>query len=332
MAFLKKTLFTLLRFVVTGGVIAWIIHRYGWTKIWDTVSMARPGWLLSAVLLFIASMVLGAWQWRTILKNRGVTLPLGGTIRLYFIGIFFNNFILGMVAGDAYRVSTLHMDRKAGSRGVAATFLDRLAGLLSLSVFAIVGGLVILRNNIELDKQFTAALLVLGLFVVLFLGVLALLVSRRLQTLARGILLRLPAFPGKEGLANLLDVTFLDRRSSTDGLMILQVVLMSTVVQSMRITVHVLCAFALGMPVAGAIHYFFVIVPIIALLMIIPLPFGVREAVGGTLFGLAGFDTGRAVIMEFLATLVGIGGSLVGAYFFLRRRKQVTAEEASPSA
>jgi hypothetical protein len=87
----------------------------------------------------------------------------------------------------------------------------------------------------------------------------------------------------------------------------------------MRIGVHILCAVALGIFAAGQVWYFFVIIPVIALLMIIPLPFGVRETVGGTLFGVAGFVYHEALVMEFLATLAGIFSSFPGAGAFLSK-------------
>jgi hypothetical protein len=101
--------------------------------------------------------------------------------------------------------------------------------------------------------------------------------------------------------------------------MFLSVAAVSILVQSMRIGVHILCAAALGIFYVNQTWYFFVIIPIIALLMIIPLPLGVKETVAGTLFGAAGFVYTDALVMEFLATLAGIVSSLPGAGAFIGR-------------
>ena len=68
-------------------------------------------------------------------------------------------------------------------------------------------------------------------------------------------------------------------------------------------------------------HYFFVIIPIISLLMLVPTPFGVRETIGGVIFGFAGFSVEESVIMLFLATIVCVTGSLVGGVMFLFDKK-----------
>ena len=92
---------------------------------------------------------------------------------------------------------------------------------------------------------------------------------------------------------------------------------LSAVIQLLRIGVHLLCAHALGLLSPGNFHYFFIFVPLIAMLMTLPLPFGVREAAGGTLFALAGFPEGAAYVMGFLASLVGIAASFFGGLFYI---------------
>jgi hypothetical protein len=92
---------------------------------------------------------------------------------------------------------------------------------------------------------------------------------------------------------------------------------LASLTQFLRIGVHVLTAAALGLLSAENFQYFFIFVPIIAMLMTIPLPFGVREAFGGALFALAGFPSEAAFIMGFLATLIGIAVSSLGGVFFV---------------
>jgi hypothetical protein len=55
--------------------------------------------------------------------------------------------------------------------------------------------------------------------------------------------------------------------------------------------------------------------------MMIPLPFGVIPTIAGAIFFAAGFDAGDATIMEFLAAIAGIVGSLAGAVFLFIDKK-----------
>ncbi len=314
---LKKILTQLIKFTVTAGILFWIIQKYGWNDICITVSQADYNWLVVGVVLFVVSVFFGAVQWNIILRSRNINLPFGRVLRIYFAGIFFNNFMFGIVAGDAFKITTLHLDKNCGKASFASTFLDRLAGLLVISIFAIIGGVVIFISNIQQNKQFFMVLGVLALFISIFFGFFIVLLSQRLQKIVRGLLLRLPKFGIRDTVIQVLDEVFIDRRGKEDKKALFQVALISFIIQSLRICVNIVCAQALGLFSFAVIHYFFVIFSVIALLMIIPLPFGVREAVGGVCFGLAGFSVEQATIMLFLTTIVCVIGSLVGGVLFV---------------
>ena len=102
-----------------------------------------------------------------------------------------------------------------------------------------------------------------------------------------------------------------------DYKLLASVAALASVTQFMRVGVHVLTAASLGLLTVENFQYFFIFVPIIAMLMTIPLPFGVREAAGGTLFALAGFPREAAYVMGFLASLIGIAASMLGGVFFV---------------
>jgi hypothetical protein len=44
--------------------------------------------------------VLGALQWSGLLRTAGVGLGVFAAVRLYFVGLFFNNFLFGTLGGD----------------------------------------------------------------------------------------------------------------------------------------------------------------------------------------------------------------------------------------
>ena len=318
----KKKIYTqLLKLFVTCAVIGWVIYSYGWVNIKSTILRARIDWLLGGVLLFVISVILGARQWQIVLKNKRLELPFGKALRLYFIGIFFNNFILGIVAGDAFKVATLQLDKKGGKAGFAASVIDRLAGLLVLSLYAIIGGTIIFILNIQQNKQFYMVLGVLAFFVAILFGFFIILLSRTLQNALRNLLQKVPWLPARELIINTLDETFINRRLREDKKMILQVTIISFLIQTLRIFVNIFAAQSLGIFSFAIMHYFFVIIPIISLLMLVPTPFGVRETIGGVIFGFAGFSVEESVIMLFLATIVCVTGSLVGGVMFLFDKK-----------
>lgn len=321
---LKRALSLLLKLAVTSAVLGFIVWKLGWGTIIDTVEHADFKWLGAALVVFLISGWLGVVQWMIILRNRGIAISFGRAFSLYFIGLFFNNFALGIVTGDAIKVAYLRRTSGTGKPGFAATFLDRFAGLWAMIGFAVFGSALLIKQKAIESRSMTLAIIALFVTFASFGGILAFLISKRLQNIAHTALDRLP-IPKKESLRQLIDNTIIE---SHDAHIILPVALVSTLVQFLRIIVHVLCAASLGLLTVANIHYFFIFVPMLALLMILPLPFGIRESVGGTLFALAGFKVQAAIVMGFIASLVGIVGSLLGGILFLTEKSGQSKHKA----
>jgi uncharacterized membrane protein YbhN (UPF0104 family) len=312
---MKKSLSTAIKLLVTAGVIWYIIHKLGWNAVVSTLEHAHVKWLVMTGFLFFVSNCVGAYQWMILLKNKGIVLSYGKSSRLYFIGMFFSNFIFGMAAADAVRITYLKLDKSSGKAGFAATFLDRFAGLIAMLAFAVAGSVLLLKQKAlesgSLDIALIALLCTFGLLVGLFV----LIVSSRFQKLFYALVARsfLPATL-KQGIVALTSEVILETH---DRHVILPVALLSSVIQLLRIGGNITCAAALGLLTLANVHYFFIFVPMLAMIMIIPLPFGVREGVGGTLFMFAGFAPQAAFIMGFLTSIVGIIVSLPGGLLFI---------------
>ena len=314
---MKKHIGTIFKLAVTVAVIAFLINRIGWNSIYSVTVTARPSWLAAGLLLFLASSLTGVVQWRLLLSNRKIPLRFGRACKLYLIGMFFNNFILGGIVGDVLKIASIRSIDGKGKAGLAATFLDRFAGLWAMCGFAVAGSIVLLmRHGALRTGQVDTAMIALAGAFLLFAGILLFLVSRPLQQLVFSILSRMP-LPAKDRIRDTLAEMLFEAH---DIHILLKVAALSTVIQFMRIGVHLLVAQSLGLLTAANFQYFFIFVPLIAMLMTLPLPFGIREAAGGTLFSLAGFPSDAAYVMGFLASLVGIAASFIGGLFYVTDR------------
>jgi hypothetical protein len=107
---------------------------------------------------------------------------------------------------------------------------------------------------------------------------------------------------------------------------------LALVIQLARIGVHVLVARSLGLNVS--LTYFFLFVPLLAVIVSLPISLngiGVREGAGIVLFGLVGVDRAHAFSLQFMTYVVAVAVSLLGAAVFLgrlpRRRAQARAQE-----
>jgi glycosyltransferase 2 family protein len=91
---------------------------------------------MAAGLFFVASIVISAWKWQLLLRARGLRVGLPGLVRLYWIGVFFNNFMPSSFGGDVVRLVLAH--RIGGVAPVAASMLvERATGFLVLVVLGL---------------------------------------------------------------------------------------------------------------------------------------------------------------------------------------------------
>lgn len=321
----KKIAFTFLKIAITVTIIAFIIHRLGWQHIVGTVAQANVWWLAAALGLFVFSGLLGVQQWRILLANKGISLAYGRAFVLYYVGMFFNNFMFGMVAGDAVKVALIKSNSGNIKSGFAATFLDRFAGLWAMMGFAIFGSIILFNRGMINNSKLGTAFFALIVAFVGFSMICAFIISTRVQKISFRIFDKLP-LPAKERLRSILEEVILEVH---DRHLLLPVAVLSTLIQLMRIGVHILCAASLGLLTMANFQYFFIFVPFLAVLMLVPLPFGIKESIGGSLFILAGFSPQspeQPLVMEFLASLIGIAASLIGGVFFVTRKLKTSGD------
>ena len=96
--------------------------------------------------------------------------------------------------------------------------------------------------------------------------------------------------------------------------------LVAAVTQVSRIGVHVLVARALSLHIP--VPYFFLFVPLVAVIVSLPISLngiGVREGAGIVLFGLVGVSRAQAFSLQFTTYLVAVAISLIGGMIVLLR-------------
>jgi uncharacterized membrane protein YbhN (UPF0104 family) len=98
------------------ALVAVLVRRYGGDPAFRTaLGRLDPTSFLLAEGLVALGLVLSAIRWRVLLAAIDVELPFGQSVRLYFVGYFFNLFLPTTVGGDVpARVSGLRRSRSAG--------------------------------------------------------------------------------------------------------------------------------------------------------------------------------------------------------------------------
>ena len=297
---------------VSVVLFAWLFRRVDWAAIGPALGHATPFWILAAAGLLFASHLLASYQWGRLLRAAGIELPFWKVVSYYHVGLFFNNFLPANVGGDLAR--TLDASRSGSSRATALStvILDRLLGTVALGAIAVITTLPAL-GHFHLLVPYLGVLTFFAMAMVMLRAVLEPRVLAVLEkVLSRVGLGRLS--PALDELSGSL-AAFRGQRP-----LLLELFAVALGVQVMRIGVHVLFARALGLSVPAA--YFFLFVPLLAVIVSLPISLngiGVREGAGILLFGLVGLDRSNAFALQFGTYLVAVGVSMLGGLVFLMR-------------
>src|SRR3954452_7896838 len=102
---------------------------------WNTTTV---GWLVAAVLVTFAGVVLSAVRWQRVLAALGIEDHVGTLVRHHLAGLFVSSFLPSTVGGDVLRVSRLAASNGQAPRTFASVVLERLTGWIVLPVITLV--------------------------------------------------------------------------------------------------------------------------------------------------------------------------------------------------
>lgn len=149
----RTVVLTGVKLALMAGLLTLVLRQVQWQDV-ETVNAAgdrvlTPG-LGSALLgldlqlygLAVASMasavIMSALRWHQVLTRLGLPFRRLEVVNLVFIGDFFNNFLLGSLGGDAVKVFLAVRNRSRKTMVLTSIFVDRLIGLIGLSLHAAV--------------------------------------------------------------------------------------------------------------------------------------------------------------------------------------------------
>lgn len=223
--------------------------------------------------LSVVFYVLCAWRWTLIAARLGATLPLRRAVLDYYLSTLLNQVLPVGVGGDVVRAAR-HRRRLDARWGppVLAIALERLSGVLGLSLVVVVSSLVWLAGG---ERRFAVALAVVAVAFAITLALLAARPSR---------------FPR-------LAAILADARRAFVGGGALAAQLVASVGAAAVLLVMFACAArAVGVPLDAPATLR--VVPFVLAVTTIPWAFagwGARELSVAALFGLAGLDPAAGV-------------------------------------
>jgi uncharacterized protein (TIRG00374 family) len=320
---LPKPLLLAAKVVFSLGLFAFLFTRMPLASVTATLRSVDLTLLTASFGVLLLSNVLGAWQWAHLLEAVGIRIPFLKVVAYYHVGLFFNNFLPANIGGDIARILQASRHGETRAAAVSTVVLDRIIGTVALAGLAVV-------TTVPAIDRFHLGVMYLALvgFLVASLGLLwGVLHPRALPAMER-VMSRV----GLRFLEPYLDelaARFASYRSR--GRLFLGLMAVALLVQLLRVGVHVLVARALG--VGLPVTYFFLFVPLLAVIVSLPISLngiGVREGAGMVLFGLVGVDRSRAFSLQFTTYLVAVAVSLLGALVLLGRMLRRTLRSRDP--
>ena len=282
----------------------------------------RPLFAL-AFLVCLSTVLIMAKRLQLIFAAEDVPVKMADTSNLTFVGFFFNNFLPTSVGGDIVKAMCAARITRAPVKSVTSVLMDRIFGLFTFILIPSISFLFFLKkvNNPWVPVVIYSFLAVATLFLILLFNRSA---ARRFRFI--------------EGFLNRFHLGE-KARKIYDGMhgfkkhkgVIVQVLLLSIVGQSVSILAVYLIALALG--AHANLIYFFLLVPIVNLMSMMPSlnGLGIREsAYTYFLAPFLGKENAFAISILWLAILFLF--SLIGGIVYLVRQDyHIRFKEAAAS-
>jgi uncharacterized protein (TIRG00374 family) len=304
------------RIAVSATLMVFLASKISLTELKSLLATLNRPLLAAGVGSIFVSNLIGSCQWHQLLKSSGIVIPFQKAFRFYFVGLFFNNFLLGNVGGDAVKVYDVTKIGTSMYQVIAVTLLDRILGIFGLCLLATIATLFLLGVG-EGEFHF--------LYLIIFIGCMSPAIGfymfKPFSNWLRRIVKFIRPLSLDERISSVLDYLgeFKGRKT-----LIIKLMGLSLIIQGLRIVAHILIAISLGVSLSPVVvGYFFVFIPILGLVITLPISImgiGVREYLGIILFSAAGIGETDTFAILFLTYVGLVAVSLLGLVFFLTRR------------
>lgn len=323
----KKIASVFLRVAVSVAllVILFKANKLDLPALSENMRRADMRFLIIAFGVLSLNYLLCFLRWEMLLKAIGITLPLRRVIISFAGGTFFNLFLPSTIGGDFVRTVDLAAHTRKPRQVFATVLLDRLSGYVGLVLITLFA--LWLGRDLVHDRSI---FIIVGIIVGILLLVLFMLFSKPLFSRFHRLLNYPRAGRIGEAVRNLHEEIHLFRYHKK---MLARNLFISLLIQSVCPLSFYFTARAMG--VDASMVYFFIFVPIVSAITLLPISIGglgIRENMTVFFFSKIGIDQNTAVVMSlfsfFFIVLFGAIGGLIYVLTVHHRRPQC---DTSPS-
>ena len=281
---------------------------------WLRVKGMNPAWLLLALAAYAVTQSISVWRWNRLLRAQHIEVESRRLTESIWVSMFFNNFLPSNIGGDVVRIADTAP--AAGSKTLAMTVIlvDRALGLSALIVIAASGALAASLLGVHIPgARWLWMASALGAAAAVSVIAMPQLVGHALRPMRA---LNKPWLTERTHRLEDAVIKFRNAPTALAGAFAGALVVQLTIVAFYLLTAE-------GLSVPLPIFLGAVLIPVSLVVQMAPVSingFGVREAVFAFFFRRFGLPTDAAVALSLVSTGMVMGLSLVGGFFFLRRR------------
>lgn len=316
---MRRLLFSLLRILVSLGLLAFLLTKVGMRETWETLRGTDLRYFLAALAIYLVSMVLKSYRWQILLRAQRVETPLPKLVSLYLIGTFFNQVLPTGFGGDAVRIYEFAHYSKRLAISITTVVVDRFTGLLVL--FAMASLALVFSYQLVAPE-------VRAVIVFVFLG--SLFVTWVFSQ--RVIWQRLTRLPLLSSLAQRGKVRELYESAQAYTLgPFARALAVSLALNILIMVTNYLAALSLGMQISFI--YLLLFIPIISFLLVLPISFsglGIREGGYVYLFTQVGVPSSLALALSLcIYSMILVTGLIGGLLYAVEGYKSMRSEKGS---
>jgi uncharacterized protein (TIRG00374 family) len=301
----------ILRLAITAVILALLARGIDFgdsARAIATIDLRYLALVLSLVAIDRCVMI---WRWILLLRASGIAITARAAARLFLVSSFVGSFLPAGVGADAARAYGLSRETTSGSEALASVAVDRVLGIMSLAVMAMVG--LALWPPAQGDPRLIAVIF-------------GLMVACRMFFSANWWMQRLipPRFHTHPFIVKLMRLGDALGRYRGRRRVLAHVMIWSLVVQVLRITQAYYLGIGLGMSVPYT--YYLLFMPLGLLMLLLPVSisgFGLPQGVIVWLLRPMGVTDAQSFALATLIVLTGLAGNVPGLWLWLRQRREI---------
>jgi uncharacterized protein (TIRG00374 family) len=149
-----------LRVTISLVLITWFVKAFDWRQITGILHNAQVQWLVIAITWIIAAVLVSTFKWQIILRAQGFDLSFNKLWQIYWMGLFFNNFLPSSIGGDALRIFWVGRDTQDSSGAATSVVIERILATTALALVGLVGCLLVVNPWHEVIVMFLLLIII----------------------------------------------------------------------------------------------------------------------------------------------------------------------------